>query len=59
MKNNAPNDWFLAVVENPTMNLSDFETVGLNTENTALKDKEFYKFSVFCINPRKKRKLSL
>lgn len=43
MKNNAPNDWFLAVVENPTMNLSDFETVGLNTENTALKDKEFYK----------------
>ena len=45
MNTSKPNDWFLAITENPTFSLSDFESVGLTTENTALQSKDVYRNS--------------
>lgn len=45
MENNKPNDWFLAIAENPTYDFEDFEAAGITIENTQFKSKEFYKNS--------------
>lgn len=45
MSVNKPNDWFLAVSENPTMNFEDFQNNGITVDNTALQSREFYRNS--------------
>jgi hypothetical protein len=45
MENNKPNDWFLAIAENPTYDFEDFEAAGITIENTQFKSKDFYKNS--------------
>lgn len=39
------NDWFLAIAENPSFSLGNFENVGLSPVNTGLESKDFYRKS--------------
>lgn len=39
---NKENDWFLAISENPTFDLSEFSQVGLTSDNTQLREKSYY-----------------
>lgn len=48
MKDNTkPNDWFVAMQDNPTFSLKNFKDVGLSPDNTGLQDKNTYKNSKY------------
>ena len=42
-----PNDWFVAQLENPSFDISNFKDVGLSADNTGLLDKNTYKNSKY------------
>ena len=37
------NDWLVSAINQPDFNMDDFVNIGLNVNNTELKDKDFYK----------------
>lgn len=45
--NTKPNDWFIAMQDNPTFNMTNFKDVGLTPDNTGLKDKNTYRNSKY------------
>lgn len=48
MKDNIkPNDWFVAMQDNPTFSLKNFKDVGLSPDNTGFQDKNTYKNSKY------------
>lgn len=48
MKDNTkPNDWFVAMQDNPTFSLKNFKDVGLSPDNTGFQDKNTYKNSKY------------
>ena len=43
MMQEKENDWLVSTINQPEFNMTDFINIGLNVNNTELKEKEFYK----------------